>query len=455
MDFYLEFLRELNRSTDPESTLQTLIQRVKATIEKAPTRVALAEGAALLAVIHDYSNPKAIQILSAFRDLQESFELLLSALDTDLALEEDLWAERRGGYPSNGSDSEPQEGLSRRFLDFENIGGWGKDRWDAFVTNFDSIADIAATSPAGLDSMSHFLSNLHAVFGKIPLDSQETALTVADRLVLIVREKTETMMANMQDRHQMELIGNLDGWDDLPEGACDGPPYEEEADVILSSENHPGLDVSGWKDWGEKEWAIFDKAVIDAKVAAVAEPSDTAPAMYLFLQIRENIETLALHRKFTMGNIADDLQEAIQKGMSQDLFRIQQKCPAVPVPVGPVPSKSQLQQSAAPTSDRGRGAVEERQGRARDCGTGFDQIGKWNLSQWAGLKIEVDKLTAAAELTTGILGSPGQMLEDIRAHIQQVPQHYQGEVVQMAAKLERAIGGRVAEALAEIQLTSG
>lgn len=452
MDFYLEFLRELDRSHDPEATLKALIQRVKGTIEKAPARVALAEGAALLAAVHDYFNPQAIEVLPAFRETKGSIEFLLAALDADLELDVNLWGEENGVAPHEDG---PEEGLSRRFLHFENIGGWGKDRWDAFVANFDSIVDIAATSPAGLDSMSHFLTRLNAVFCEIPLDSQEKALTVADRLVLIVQEKTETMMANMQDRHQMELIGNLDSWDDPPEGACDGPPYEEEADAIPSFENHPGLDVSDWKDWGEDEWAAFDRAISDAKSAAVAEPSDTAPAMHLFRQIRENIETLAMHRKFTMGNVADDLQEAIQKGMSQDLFRIQQKCPAVPVPVGPVPSKFQLQQSDAPTSDGGRGRWKRGKVGRETVELDFDQIGKWNLSQWAGLKIEVDKLTAAAELTTEILGPPGQMLEDIRAHIQQVPQHYQGEVVQMAAKLERAIGGRVAEALAEIQRMDG
>lgn len=85
----------------------------------------------------------------------------------------------------------------------------------------------------------------------------------------------------------------------------------------------------------------------------------------------------------------------------------------------------------------------------------FDQIGKWNLSQWAGLKIEVDKLSAAAELTMDALGQPGQLLEDIRAHIGQVPEHYREEIVQMATRLERAIGGRAAEVLAEIQKSDG
>ena len=452
MDYYLEFLRELDRSHDPESTLQALINRVKNTIEKASTRVAVAEGAALLAAIHDYSNPQAIEVLPAFREIKGSIEFLLAALDADLELDANLWGEEDGVAPH---EDDPEEGLSRRFLDFENIGGWGKDRWDAFVTNFDSIADITATSPAGLDSMSHFLTQLHAVFGKISLDSQETALTVADRLILAIREKTEEMMANMQDRHQMELVGNLNGWDDPPEAACGGPSYEEEADAALSSENHPGLDVSGWKGWGEDEWAAFDRAISDAKSAAVVEPADTAPAMHLFLEIRQNIETLPLNRRFLMGNIADDLQEAIQKGMSQDLFRIQQKCPAVPVPMDPAPSKFQPQQDPTPAADGGRGRWKRGKVGRETVELDFDHIGKWNLSQWAGLKIEVDKLSAAAELTMDALGQPGQLLEDIRAHVGQVPEHYREEIIRMATKLERAIGGRAAEALAEIRKTDG
>lgn len=81
----------------------------------------------------------------------------------------------------------------------------------------------------------------------------------------------------------------------------------------------------------------------------------------------------------------------------------------------------------------------------------FDQIANWSLSQWAGLKIEVDKLTAATEMSADALGQPGQLLEDIRAHIQQIPPHYRGEVDQMAARLEQAISGRAMETLTEIQ----
>lgn len=53
MDFYLDFMRELEKNHSPESTLRELVEQIKSVIEKAPPRVALAKGAALLAAIHD------------------------------------------------------------------------------------------------------------------------------------------------------------------------------------------------------------------------------------------------------------------------------------------------------------------------------------------------------------------------------------------------------------------
>lgn len=97
MDFYLDFMHTLEKSPDPEATLRELTEMVKVVMEQAPARVALVEGAALLAAIHDYPNPKAVRTLPTFRDITESVEVLLAALDADMDLEEHIW-EQEGEY---------------------------------------------------------------------------------------------------------------------------------------------------------------------------------------------------------------------------------------------------------------------------------------------------------------------------------------------------------------------
>lgn len=379
--------------------------------------------------------------------------------------------ESEGNHSSqciDGPDSE-SEGLSKYFLDFQGIEGWGKARWAAFTAQIDTMIDIAATDPAGVDSMAHLLTEIRANFDRIPTESQEQALVAADRLVLAIRENMESLMDTLQDKRQINLISEsmgMDDWDgenDLPDGFFDGPPDADESIAFFTSELHPKLDLSGWRCWGEEDWSIFEQAVADAQAAATAEPADAAPAMHLFLEIRQNIETLELPRRFSMGNTADDLMEAVKQGMAQDLFQIQTKCPYVPRPVPIEPSEApnrdavQLppEYAATPTSDDSdRRWKKGRVGREL-VELNFDHLGEWSLSQWAAFKIHADKMTAAAELTTDALGQPGQLLEDIRAHIGEIPQHYIDDVTQMVTQLVQVINGRTSDALAEILRHSG
>lgn len=459
MDFYLDFMRTLEKSPDPEATLRELTEMVKGVIEQAPARVALAEGAALLAVIHDYQNPQAIQTLPAFHSLKESVELLLAALDADLDLEEHLWGEesecRSSPQRIDNPESELWEGLSKYFLDFEHIESWGKARWAAFVAQANMVVDAAATSSTGLDSMSHLLSKIRNNFDRIPVESQKQALIVVGKLVLAIRENMERAMDTMHEKYQIELITDMGDWDgenDPADGFIMETPGTDEFATSYTSEILPHLDLSGWANWSEEDWAIFDQAVSDALEAAIAEPADPAPAMYLFIGIRQNIETLALHRRFSMGNTADNLMEAIKKGMAQDLFQVQQKCPYLPMPrpIDRDADRPLPQCDAAPASDGNDRRWKRGKIGRETVELDFDHLDEWNLSQWAALKIHADKLTAAAELTTGALGQPGQLLEDIRAHLQQVPQHYKDDVSQMVTQLVQAINGRASETLTEI-----
>lgn len=354
--------------------------------------------------------------------------------------------------------------MSNFFLDFDYIESWGKARWAAFTAQIDMAIDIAATSPLGLDSMSRSLSKIRGNFDRIPADAQEQALVAADKLVLAIRDEMERAMNTMQDKHQIILISecvDADDWDsenDATEGFIVGPPDVDESAASLISELQPYLDLSGWRNWGESDWAIFAQAVTDAQASAIASPADSAPAIHLFLSIRQDIETLERHRRFAMGNTADDLIEAVKKGMAQDLSQIQKKCPYAPRPMpiasSEFPNKDADQLSpesvASPVSDgSGRGWKRGQIGREM-VELNFDRLDKWNLSQWAALKIHSDKLTAAVELTSDALGQPGQLLEDIRAHIQKIPQHYIDDVTQMVTQLVQAIGGRTSETLAEI-----
>lgn len=456
MDFYLDFMRTLEKSPDPEATLRELTEMVKGVIEQAPARVALAEGAALLAVIHDYQNPRVIQTLPVFRGLKESVGLLLAALDADLDLEEHLWGEEGRISPYVGDPEEqPQDGLSQRFLDFEHIETWGKARWAAFTAQIDVAVDIADTSPMGLDSMSHLLSEIRGNFDRIPVEAQEQALIVVGKLVLAIRENIERAVDTMQDKHQIELTADMGDWngeDDPPERFAEEPLDADETKALFTSETQRGLDLSGWGNWSEEDWSTFNQAVSDAKAAATAEPADPEPALRLFLGIRQNIEALSLNRRFSMGNTADDLAEAIKKGMAQDLFQVQQKCPYLPMPrpIDRDADRPLPQCDAAPASDGNDRRWKRGKIGRETVELDFDHLDEWNLSQWAALKIHADKLTAAAELTTGALGQPGQLLEDIRAHLQQVPQHYKDDVSQMVTQLVQAINGRASETLAEI-----
>lgn len=455
MDFYLDCMRELEKSHDPETTLRELTEQAKDIIEQAPVRVALAKGAALLAAVHDYPNPQAIQILPAFRDIKESVKMLLASLDADLNLEDHLWCEEseRRSSPQriDNPESEPWEGLSKYFLDFEHVESWGKARWTAFVAQINMIVDAAATSSTGLDSMSHLLSKIRDNFDRIPVEAQGQALIVVGKLVLAIREDMERATDTMQEKYQIELMtdmGDWDGEDDPPERFAEEPLDADETRALFTSETQPRMDLSGWANWSEEDWSTFNQAASDAQATATAEPADPEPALRLFLGIRQNIEALSLNRRFSMGNTADDLAEAIKRGMAQDLFQIQKKCPYTPRPIS---MNKNGGQPPAPASDgNNRRWKKGRVGREL-VELNFDHIADWELSQWAALKIEIDKLSAAAELTTSALGQPGQLLEDIRAHMEQVPSLCKKEVAQMAIKLEQAISGRVVETLKEIQ----
>lgn len=461
MDFYLDFSRELEKSHSPEVTLQKMVERIKGVIEQEPARVALAKGTALLSVIHDYQNPQAIQILPTFRDIKESIELLLSALDADIDLEEHLWKERSGGQYNEGPEDQPQE--VRRFLDFDGIETWGKARWVAFVAQVDMVTDIAATSPTGVESMAHLLTEIRNSFGRIPVEAQEQALIAADKLALAIREDMERTMDTLQDKHQITLIsesmdvGDWYGEDNSVEGFTVEASGADESAAFFTSELQPYLDLSGWGNWGEKDWAIFDQAIAEAQVAATTEPADPEPAMQLFLGVRQNIEALPLHRRFSMGNTADDLMEAVKKGMAQDLFQLQKKYPYAPrsVPIAQDGYQPTPKHNVPPTSNGSDRCWKKGKIGRETVELNFDQIADWGLSQWAALKIEIDKLSAAAELTMDALGQPGQLLEDFRSHIKQVPAHYRGELVQMAARLEQVISGKVSETLSEILKSDG
>lgn len=363
----------------------------------------------------------------------------------------------------DGLDSE-SEGLSKHFLHFQGIESWGKARWAAFTAQIDRAINIAATDPAGVDSMAHLLSNIRDNFDKIPVGSQEQALVAADKLVLSIRENMESIMDALQDKRQIALISeciDADDWDcenDATEGFIVKAPDVNESVASLISEQQSYLDLSGWGCWGEEDWSIFDQAIADARAAAIASPADPMPAMHLFGGIRQNIETLERHRRFDMGNTADDLLEAIKKGMAQDLFQIQKKCPYSPRPMPIMSSESQSRDAVqlspeytvAPTPDNSdRRWKKGRVGREL-VALDFDRLDEWKLSQWAALKIHSDKLTAAAEMTTDALGQPGQLLEDLRAHVQQIPPHYKEDASQIASQLVQAISGRISEALAEI-----
>lgn len=109
-----------------------------------------------------------------------------------------------------------------------------------------------------------------------------------------------------------------------PEGPNEQPPFME---VEEYDEDFPDHDI---------DFADLDglrKLVAAASAKATSTPADIFPAVQLFISIRDNISDVPLQNRFRTGNLADDLSEAIKKGLSKDLFEIQRQCPAVPYPV--------------------------------------------------------------------------------------------------------------------------
>lgn len=466
MDFYQYYLRRMETQPNKKLAIQSCKDMVVTLFENGPTSWSIESGAAFLAALHEVKAP-GVDILPIYNAVEEALFAEVQGIRLDLEAEQEM-AIHNAGCSSvtqhiDGPDNESEEGLSKYFLDFEHIETWGAARWAAFMAQIDTVVDVAATDLAGLDSIAHLLTEIRANFDRIPVDTQEQALIAADKLVLAVRENMESLMDSLQDKRQTNLSESMemDDWDGENNPAEDfimEPPDGNESATPFTSELLPNLDLSGWGNWSEGDWMVFDQAVADAQVAATAKPSDPAPALHLFLGIRQNIETLERHRRFAMGNTADDLMEVIKKGMAQDLFQIQKKCPysprPMPIETSESPSRDVVQlppeYAATPTSDDSdRRWKKGRVGREL-VELNFDHLDKWNLSQWAAFKIQMDKMTAAAEASTDALGQSGQLLEDIRAHIGEIPQHYIDDVTQMVTQLVQTISGRTSETLTEI-----
>lgn len=91
MTYYLDFLRELDASSNPQQTLAEMVTMVGGVVDNGPVRHALEEGAALLAAIHDWTNPSGVEVLPYYQEVCAQIETLTLRLGADLALEEKLW----------------------------------------------------------------------------------------------------------------------------------------------------------------------------------------------------------------------------------------------------------------------------------------------------------------------------------------------------------------------------
>lgn len=183
------------------------------------------------------------------------------------------------------------------------------------------------------------------------------------------------------------------------------------------------LNFRTWKNWTKSDWEDFDYTVAEAKAAATAIPSDPLPAATLFLEIRDNIRTLPVERRFSMGNTADDLTQAIQKGLSGDLFAIQKNCPYIPrrVETSPPPLKAY--------SDKNIG----RQPHEEYVELDFEHWEHWGAERWKAFTSEVH----------GTLKTPSpahlaliwQMIQAINKNIDRLPEQRQREALKLAEEL--------------------
>lgn len=91
MDKYGEILAEIEHADNPRQTIQTLQQIICAVCEDGPPREGILWGAAYLAALADYKNPRRLNLLTDFSEVAEALSFVAAEIQQDQEAEWALW----------------------------------------------------------------------------------------------------------------------------------------------------------------------------------------------------------------------------------------------------------------------------------------------------------------------------------------------------------------------------
>lgn len=91
MDKYAEILAEIEHADNPRQTIQTLQQIICAVCEDGPPREGILWGAAYLAALADYKNPRRLNLLTDFSEVAEALSFVAAEIQQDQEAEWAIW----------------------------------------------------------------------------------------------------------------------------------------------------------------------------------------------------------------------------------------------------------------------------------------------------------------------------------------------------------------------------
>ena len=95
MDKYGEILAEIEHADNPRQTIQTLQQIICAVCEDGPPREGILWGAAYLAALADYKNPRRLNLLTDFSEVAKALSFVTAEIQQNQETEWALWRAKK------------------------------------------------------------------------------------------------------------------------------------------------------------------------------------------------------------------------------------------------------------------------------------------------------------------------------------------------------------------------
>ena len=91
MDKYGEILAEIEHADNPRQTIETLQRIVCAICEDGPPREGILWGAAYLAALADYKNPRRLNLLTDYSEVAEALNFVVADIQQGQEAEWAIW----------------------------------------------------------------------------------------------------------------------------------------------------------------------------------------------------------------------------------------------------------------------------------------------------------------------------------------------------------------------------